>query len=175
MGPLSSPGPFGHCSLRYPVLTLCLYRLLCRCRECILGSQAVSLLDHKVESKTDFPFPFGCASLSSGLSAEAKGPGREADFSIKATVPRALLMAPFFSFHPSRIRLSGDLFHDDAPDRRFSPAFRKIAMASGVLWRQSHAQQPQRLYLVCLIRQFFHSAQHYFIISAYFKTNSNSP
>ena len=56
-------------------------------------------------------------------------------------------MAPFFSFHPSRIRLSGDLFHDDAPDRRFSPAFRKIAMASGVLWRQSHAQQPQRLTL----------------------------
>ena len=80
-------GSFGHCSLRYPVLTLCLYRLLRRCRECILGSQAVSLSDHKVESKTDFPSPFGCASLSSGLSAEAKGPGRKTDFSIKATVP----------------------------------------------------------------------------------------
>lgn len=69
-------------------------------------------------------------------------------------------MAPFFSFHPSRIRLSGDLFHGDAPDRCLSPALRKIAMASGVLWCQSHAQQPQCLYLVCLIRQFFHSAQH---------------
>ena len=87
VGSLPSPGSFDHCSLRYPVLTLCLYRRLCGCRECILGSQAVSLSDHKVESKTDFPSPFGCASLSSGLSAEAKGPGRKTDFSIKATVP----------------------------------------------------------------------------------------
>ncbi len=136
-------GSFGHCSLRYPVLTLCLYRLICRCRECLLGSQAVSLSDHKVESKTDFPFPFGCASLSSGLSAEAKGPGRKTDFSIKATVPRALLMAPFF-----HSILPGFAFpvicSRDAPDRCLSPALRKIAMASGVLWCQSHAQQPHR-------------------------------